>query len=84
MYSGFVHGAAQHILVSYGGSPPRFHLAGLLGTPLMHEHTEDSWNYVFRTLQTVGVGAAALGEEELFERVKAQVKEFQFSTGRSA
>jgi hypothetical protein len=84
MYSGFVHAAAQHVLTIYGGSPPRFHLAGMLGTPLMQEHTEDSWNYVFRTLQAVGIGAAALGEEELFERVKALVKNFQTSTGRSA
>jgi hypothetical protein len=35
MYSGFVHAAAQHILTIYGGAPPRFHLAGMLGTPLM-------------------------------------------------
>jgi hypothetical protein len=56
----------------------------MLGTPLMQEHARDSWNYVFRTLQALGVGAAALGEKQLFERINAQLRAFQTSTGRSA
>ncbi|KKL85806.1 hypothetical protein LCGC14_1951040, partial [marine sediment metagenome] len=38
MYSGFVHGASPHIMDMYGGNPPKFHVAGMLGTPRIDEH----------------------------------------------
>ncbi len=84
MYSGCVHGAAQHILVCYGGNPQRFHLAGLRDTPLMGEHTEDAWNYVFRTLHAMAIAFAALGHEPMFEHMRKQVQAFQAITERQA
>lgn len=83
MYSGFVHGAAQHILISYGGSPPHYALSGLQGTPLMEEHLEDAWNYVFRTLQAHQVAARALEKHDLFELLGQQLAAFQHKSGRT-
>jgi hypothetical protein len=82
MYSGFVHGAAQHILVCFGGEPPRFHLNGLLGTPLIEEHEEDGWNYAFRTLQAHQLAALTLQDEQLAHELGDAVQAFQRSTGR--
>jgi hypothetical protein len=84
MYSGFVHGAAPHILTCYEGSPPRFHLSGLLGSPLIVDHAEDTWNYVFRTLQSVGLAAAAFGDYALFFHMREQNQVFQKITDRSS
>ena len=33
IYSGYVHAASPQIMDMYGGSPPRFHVRGMLGTP---------------------------------------------------
>lgn len=47
-YSGFVHGASPQIMDMYGGTPGRFHVTGMLGTPLESEHRDDLWNYFYR------------------------------------
>lgn len=60
-YSGFVHGAAPHIMDMYGGEPPHFHTKGMLGTPLVKEHADDLWNYVYRSFVSHLVVAKALG-----------------------
>jgi len=70
--------------VCYGGEPPRFHLAGVLGTPLITEHEEDGWNYAFRTLQTHQLAAAALQDEELFHEFGEKLRGFQNDTGRAS
>jgi hypothetical protein len=46
-YSGYVHGAAPHILEMYGGQPKRFHLMGYLGCRLESDHKADIWNYFY-------------------------------------
>jgi hypothetical protein len=64
-YSGFVHAAAGHILEMYGGSPPQFHMSGMLGTPRAEEYGQDLGNYFFRSLLSfIGV-AKAFGDAEL-------------------
>lgn len=60
-YSGFVHGASPHLMDMYGGKPPYFHTNGLLGTPLIHEHAEDIWNYAYRSFISHIAVAKAFG-----------------------
>ena len=63
-YSGFVHGASPQIMDMYGGNPPHFYTKGMLGTPRMKEHTDDLWNYVYRSfISHIAVGKA-LGAEK--------------------
>ena len=49
-YSGFVHGAAPHVMELYGGSPGRFFTRSLAGTPREHDSAADLWNYAYRSL----------------------------------
>ncbi len=49
-YSGYVHAASPHIMDLYGGLPPRFHMTGMLGTPLHEAHRQDLSNYFRRGL----------------------------------
>lgn len=75
-YSGFVHGASPHIMELYGGNPPRFHTAGMLGTPRMGEYLRDLWNYVYRTLVSHSLVAKAQGLEELDQEIMEYTEEF--------
>lgn len=60
-YSGFVHGAAVHILDMYGGDPPHFHTEGLRGTSRLDDHGRDFLNYPYRGLASANIIALALG-----------------------
>jgi hypothetical protein len=82
-YSGFVHGASPQIMDMYGGDPPRFHLAGMLGTPRIEGAERDLWNYVFRGLLALGSAAAAFGEDELFQGIVRAITEFESQSGTS-
>ena len=50
LYSGFLHGASPQIMNLYGGTPPRFQVSGMLGTPHENDHREDLWNQFYRGL----------------------------------
>ena len=69
-YSGYVHAAAPHIMEMYGGEPPKFHLAGMLGTPRIEEHTADLWNYLYRGLLAFLGAAYAFQDIELAKRLE--------------
>ena len=56
-YSGYVHAASPHIMDMYGGLPPRFHMRGMLGTPLHQTHRQDLANYFRRGLFAVAICA---------------------------
>ena len=45
--SGFIHGASPHIMDMFGGSPPRFNIHGMAGTPRHKSHRCDLFNYFF-------------------------------------
>ncbi len=60
----------------YGGSPPTFHVAGMLGTPHEEDYRQDFWNYMFRALCTFGLAAAAFGDAALLEAVRRYRDEF--------
>ncbi len=76
-YSGYVHGASPHIMEMYGGDPPRFHVHGLLGTPLYDTHRDDLWNYFYRGILTFGMAAKAFGDDKLFEQIRQTANEFE-------
>jgi hypothetical protein len=80
-YSGYVHGASPHIMEMYGGDPPRFHLAGLLGTPRMEGHAEDVWDYFYRSLCSFAVAAKAFGDAPLLSALTEYIDGFETSSG---
>lgn len=81
-YSGYVHGAAANIMDLCGGSPPRFHVRGMTGTPREAEHLNDSWNYVYRSLVAFAFALEAFGDRDRFNQVGAFMQHFQTQSGR--
>jgi hypothetical protein len=81
-YSGFVHGASPHIMDMYGGSPAKFHVKGMLGTPRMEEHEEDIWNYFYRGIIAFAFSAKAFGAEELFNSIREYRDHFEAAPGK--
>lgn len=82
VYSGFVHGAAPHIMESYGGKPPHFHLHGMLGTPRISEYTRDLWNYMYRGLLSHIFVAMAFGAETHVETLIKHKERFEAMAGK--
>lgn len=64
-YSGYIHASADQVLDLYGGNPPHFHVEGMLGTPLMEDHTYDAWNYFYRGIVNGIIVARAFGDQSL-------------------
>lgn len=83
-FSGFVHGAAPHIMDIYGGSPPRFYTQGVIGTSREAEYRYDYWNYVYRGLLSCIFAAKAFGAADLVLDLQAFVKQFTVETGRES
>ena len=65
MYSGFVHGVAPQILEMYGGTPPRYHLRGMAGTPLVESHERDLWNQFYRVSLGIRIIAIVFSDAEI-------------------
>lgn len=82
-YSGFVHGASPHIMDMYGGSPERFHVRGMQGTPRIDEHLEDLWNYFYRGIISFAMAAKAFGAEELFNSIREYRDHFEKLSGKN-
>lgn len=90
--SGYVHAAAPHIMDMYGGRPPRFHMAGMLGTVRELEHRKQFWDYVYRSITVFALSLEAFGDTagaakihdyvDWFDRSKPV--EFGESKGRQA
>lgn len=81
-FSGFVHGAAPHIMDLYGGSPPRFHTQGVKGTPREEEYRYDYWNYIYRGLLSCIFAAKAFGAADLVSDLEELTNQFMKETGR--
>jgi hypothetical protein len=64
-YSGYIHAAAPQVMDMYGGDPPRFHIEGMLRTPLMEDHVYDAWNYHYRAVIAAICVARAFGDSDL-------------------
>jgi hypothetical protein len=81
-YSGYVHGASPQIMNMYGGFTPRFHVSGMLGTPLEHEHRADLWNYHYRGLLSFNEVALVFNDQNLAERIYNYSVAFASKAGR--
>lgn len=79
--SGYVHGASVHILDSYGGSPPRFHVSGMLGTPRQETYERGVLDYLYRGLHAVMLVASLFKEEHLARDLFAFRAHFEKKTG---
>ncbi len=82
-YSGYVHAASPQIMDMYGGSPPRFHVQGMRGTPRHHEHRADLWNYFYRGILSFGFVAKAFGDEMLFDSIHNFSHKFTRLSGKN-
>jgi hypothetical protein len=80
-YSGFVHGASPHIMDMYGGNPPHFHTKGMIGTPRMEEHSDDLWNYAYRSFLSHIAVAKALGAKKHVEILTKYLVRFEQNAG---
>ncbi|RCW70508.1 hypothetical protein [Pseudorhodoferax soli] len=80
-YSGYVHAASPQIMDMYGGSPPRFYVDGMRGTPRHDEHREDLWNYFYRGILAFCFSAKAFGADVLFERISSFADSFAKQAG---
>ena len=80
-YSGFVHAASVHVMDMYGGDPPRFHLAGMLGTPRQQQYEDDALHYFYRGLVTVMYAALAFKEKDLVDRLYVFRESFEKAVG---
>lgn len=76
-YSGYVHGASPHIMETYGGNPARFHMNGMLGTPLVDSHVDAFWNYMLRGLMSFAMVAKASGDETFFASIRQYCRDFE-------
>lgn len=66
----------------YGGSPARFHVQGMLGTPRMEGHERDIWNVFYRGINAFGLGAKAFGVEDLLKNILAFRDYFESASGK--
>jgi hypothetical protein len=83
VYSGYIHGASPHIMDMYDGSPPRFHVRGMLGTERVGEHRDDLWNYFYRGVMAFAFVAKAFGDEELFDSIRKFKEDFEKHSGKN-
>ena len=83
IYSGFVHGASPQIMDMYLGSPPRWHLRGMLGTLRADDHRRDLWNVFYRSIVSFFFAAKAFGDEKLSDSIRQYMREFAAAAGES-
>lgn len=81
--SGFIHGASPHIMDMFGGYPPRFQIHGMAGTPRHESHRYDLYNYFFRTITSFSLVAKAFGDEDLFQKLRSWLAQFDSQSGRN-
>lgn len=81
-YSGFVHGAAPHIMEIYDDRSGHFLVRGMHGTHRVIDHADALWNAVYRTGLAFIHAANALGMTPQRKSVVKQLLAFQQQTGR--
>lgn len=82
LYSGFVHGAAAHIMEIYDPDTGGFAVRGMSGTPKVYDHAYDIWNVVYRTGLSFLFASRAYGSDRHEQLVTKHLKAFQAATGR--
>jgi hypothetical protein len=76
-YSGYVHCAYHHIMEMYGGSPPRYHLNGMKGTPRINEWEENTKHYIHRGFNLLLEIAQKMNLRQLVEEIRKSRKFFE-------
>lgn len=79
--SGYVHGAYPHIMEMYGGSTPKFHVAGMHATPRISMCIGQIQVYTQRAITTFEGLAKSLGSKELSEYLRKTRDYFEKETG---
>jgi hypothetical protein len=79
--SGYVHGAYPHIMELYGGTPPKFYLAGTRATPRIRELIHQIQIYTQRAITTFEGLAKSLGSKELYDYLHKTRDYFEKETG---
>jgi hypothetical protein len=80
-YSGYVHAASPQTMDMFLGDPPRFQTRGVRGSYRHEEHREDLWNSFYRGILAFGFAAKALGDESMFESIRAFSVNFASKAG---
>jgi hypothetical protein len=83
VFSGYVHGASNHILEMYCGNPPKFYLSGMLETPSFREILEACWDYIYRGLISIMMVALSFGQNELIKELYEFRDYFEAESGKT-
>jgi len=81
-YSGYVHGAAPHIMELYFGKPPKFQLFNGINSPLYKDHIDDLLSYYYRAILSFAYASKAFGDENLFLVISDYSRKFAIDSGR--
>ena len=82
-YSGYVHAASPHIMDLYLGTPPKFHMTGIVGNRRHTEHRNDLWNLFYRGILAFSTVAAVFGDKKMFDTICAYSVEFAHANGKN-
>ena len=83
-YSGYVHAASENIMEMYGGNPPQFYLAGMLGTPRIASWDQASETYMYRGLMAIIVVAKAFGDRQLVGELSKFLGAYELANGHTS
>jgi hypothetical protein len=70
-YSGYVHGAAPHLMDMYNPDSRKFDVSGMANKHLLSSHGIDFENYLFRGVCLMAIVAKALGETKVHTEAMA-------------
>jgi hypothetical protein len=79
--SGYVHAASGHVLESYGGDPPHFHLFGMLGTPRQAEFENQAVQYFYRGMTTLMYVVVCFKDQNSIQRLYEFRSHFEREAG---
>lgn len=72
-FSSFVHGAYSTIMETYGGTPDRYHMKGMINTPRMREGIEQFAHFLYRGIIAASVVARVFSRQDIFDGLKAML-----------
>lgn len=70
LFNSYVHSGSPQIMETYGGSPPRYHVDGMLGTPLMEPHLLSFHSRLVSCLLSFEIAGMALKVPEVVRRTQ--------------
>lgn len=82
-YSGYVHGASEHILDMYDGYPPRYQLAGMRNARRQKQIEKQAFNYFYNALQAFTCAAGAFGLNDLLQVLFDYIDLFEKNWGKT-